>query len=109
MIVDLMRNDLSRISIAGSVEVPDLFTVETYPTVHQMVSRITALMRPECDAIDIIRTIFPCGSVTGAPKIAAIEALTGARTRTPRRLHRARWVGSSPIETGIRGTRHSMC
>jgi para-aminobenzoate synthetase/4-amino-4-deoxychorismate lyase len=75
MIVDLMRNDLARISIAGSVEVPDLFNVETYPTVHQMVSRITALIRPECDAIDVIRTIFPCGSVTGAPKIAAIEAL----------------------------------
>jgi para-aminobenzoate synthetase/4-amino-4-deoxychorismate lyase len=75
MIVDLMRNDLARISTPGSVEVPDLFSVETYPTVHQMVSRITALIRPECDAIDIIRTIFPCGSVTGAPKIAAIEAL----------------------------------
>ena len=75
MIVDLMRNDLARVSIPGSVEVPDLFTVETYPTVHQMVSRITAMVRPECDAIDIIRTIFPCGSVTGAPKIAAIEAL----------------------------------
>jgi para-aminobenzoate synthetase/4-amino-4-deoxychorismate lyase len=76
MIVDLMRNDLARISIPGSVKVPDLFTVETYPTVHQMVSRITALVRPECDAIDIIRTIFPCGSVTGAPKIAAIDALS---------------------------------
>ena len=75
MIVDLMRNDLARVSIAGSVEVPDLFKVETYPTVHQMVSRITATMRPGCDAIDIIRTIFPCGSVTGAPKIAAIQAL----------------------------------
>jgi len=75
MIVDLMRNDLARISIPGSVEVPNLFTVESYPTVHQMVSRITALLRTECDAIDIIRTIFPCGSVTGAPKIAAIEAL----------------------------------
>ena len=75
MIVDLMRNDLARISIAGSVEVPELFTVETYPTVHQMVSRIIASVRPGCDAIDIIRTIFPCGSVTGAPKVAAIEAL----------------------------------
>jgi para-aminobenzoate synthetase/4-amino-4-deoxychorismate lyase len=75
MIVDLMRNDLARISIPGSVVVPELFTVESYPTVHQMVSRITAHVRPECDAIDLIRTIFPCGSVTGAPKIAAIEAL----------------------------------
>jgi para-aminobenzoate synthetase/4-amino-4-deoxychorismate lyase len=76
MIVDLMRNDLARVSVAGSVEVPELFAVETYPTVHQMVSRITARLRIECDAIDVIQTIFPCGSVTGAPKIAAIEALT---------------------------------
>jgi para-aminobenzoate synthetase/4-amino-4-deoxychorismate lyase len=76
MIVDLMRNDLARVSVPGSVEVPELFAVETYPTVHQMVSRITARRRVECDAIDVIRTIFPCGSVTGAPKIAAIEALT---------------------------------
>ena len=75
MIVDLMRNDLARISIAGSVEVPDLFKVETYPTVHQMISRITSRLRMECDAVDVLRTIFPCGSVTGAPKIAAIEAL----------------------------------
>ncbi len=76
MIVDLMRNDLARISVAGSVEVPELFAVETYPTVHQMVSRITSRLRVECDAIDVLRTIFPCGSVTGAPKIAAIEALS---------------------------------
>ncbi|HEU0310861.1 MAG TPA: aminodeoxychorismate synthase component I [Sphingomicrobium sp.] len=75
MIVDLMRNDLARVSVAGSVEVPELFAVETYPTVHQMVSRITSRLRPECDAIDVLRTIFPCGSVTGAPKVAVIEAL----------------------------------
>ncbi|MCL6741925.1 aminodeoxychorismate synthase component I [Sphingomonas sp. RB56-2] len=75
MIVDLMRNDLAKVSVPGSVEVPELFVVETYPTVHQMVSRITARLRIECDAVDVIRTIFPCGSVTGAPKIAAIEAL----------------------------------
>ena len=75
MIVDLMRNDLARVSVPGSVDVPELFAVETYPTVHQMVSRITARLRAECDAIDVLRTIFPCGSVTGAPKIAAIEAL----------------------------------
>ena len=77
MIVDLMRNDLARVSDPGTVEVPDLFAVETYPTVHQMVSRITSRLRAECDAVDVIRTIFPCGSVTGAPKVAAIEALTG--------------------------------
>ncbi len=75
MIVDLMRNDLARVSVAGSVEVPELFAVETYPTLHQMVSRITARLRAECDAVDVLSTIFPCGSVTGAPKVAAIEAL----------------------------------
>jgi len=64
------------VSVAGSIEVPELFAVETYPTVHQMVSRIRSQLRVECDAIDVLRTIFPCGSVTGAPKIAAIEALT---------------------------------
>ena len=76
MIVDLMRNDLARVSVAGSVEVPELFAVETYPTLHQMVSRIRSRLRVECDAVDVIGTIFPCGSVTGAPKVAAIEALT---------------------------------
>ena len=75
MIVDLMRNDLARVSVAGSVKVPELFAVETYPTVHQLVSRITAKLREGIDAVDVIRTIFPCGSVTGAPKVAAITAL----------------------------------
>ena len=76
MIVDLMRNDLARVSLAGSVEVPDLFAVETYPTLHQMVSGIRSRLRVGCDAVDLLCTIFPCGSVTGAPKVAAIEALT---------------------------------
>ena len=75
MIVDLMRNDLARVAETGSVAVPELFAVETYPTLYQMVSRITATLRGGLDAIDVLKTIFPCGSVTGAPKIAAIEAL----------------------------------
>lgn len=75
MIVDLMRNDLARLAVAGSVEVPELFRVETYPTVQQMVSRITARLAEGLDAIDVLRTIFPCGSVTGAPKVAAMAAL----------------------------------
>ncbi len=75
MIVDLMRNDLARVAETGSVEVPELFAVESFPTLHQMVSRITARLREGLDAIDVLKTIFPCGSVTGAPKIAAIEAL----------------------------------
>lgn len=75
MIVDLMRNDLSRVARAGSVAVPQLFEVERYPTVHQMVSRITAELRPECDAIDAIAALFPCGSITGAPKIRAMQII----------------------------------
>jgi len=72
MIVDLLRNDLARIAETGSVAVPALFEVETYPTVHQMVSRVTARLRHGFDAIDVLRTIFPCGSITGAPKISAM-------------------------------------
>ena len=75
MIVDLMRNDLARVAETGSVEVPELFALETYPTVHQMTSRITARLREGLDAIDVIEALFPCGSVTGAPKIAAMRAL----------------------------------
>lgn len=75
MIVDLLRNDLARVAQTGSVAVPKLFHVETYPTVHQMVSEVTAKLRQGCDGVDVIETIFPCGSVTGAPKIAAMEAL----------------------------------
>lgn len=75
MIVDLLRNDLARVAVPGSVAVPELFAVERYPTLQQMVSRITATLAPGLDAVDVLRTIFPCGSVTGAPKIAAMLAL----------------------------------
>lgn len=75
MIVDLLRNDLARVAEPGSVAVPELFAIERYPTVTQMVSRVTATLRPGLDAGDVLRTIFPCGSVTGAPKVAAIKAL----------------------------------
>ena len=75
MIVDLLRNDLSRVSVAGSVQVPRLFDVETYPTVHQMTSTVTARLQPGKGAVDLIRNGFPCGSVTGAPKIRAMEII----------------------------------
>ena len=75
MIVDLLRNDLSRVAVPGSVTVPQLFHVETYPTVHQMISTVTARLRKGVDAVDVISTIFPCGSITGAPKIRAMEVI----------------------------------
>jgi para-aminobenzoate synthetase/4-amino-4-deoxychorismate lyase len=82
MIVDLMRNDLSR--VATHVAVPDLFTVETYPTVHQMTSTVTATLKPGCDSVDVLTALFPCGSITGAPKQRAMEVIAEvehARTR----------------------------
>ncbi|AQR75909.1 aminodeoxychorismate synthase component I [Sphingomonas sp. LM7] len=75
MIVDLMRNDLSRVARPGSVAVPQLFHVERYPTVHQMVSTITAELREGQDAIDALAALFPCGSITGAPKLRAMEII----------------------------------
>jgi para-aminobenzoate synthetase component 1 len=75
MIVDLLRNDMSLISEVGTLDVPDLFKVETYATVHQMVSRVRAKLRPELDIADIFAALFPCGSITGAPKIRAMEIL----------------------------------
>lgn len=75
MIVDLMRNDLSRVSEPGSVEVTGLFDVESYPTVHQMVSTVHASLLPKKGASDLVRAIFPCGSITGAPKIRAMELI----------------------------------
>jgi para-aminobenzoate synthetase/4-amino-4-deoxychorismate lyase len=75
MIVDLMRNDLSRVALAGSVAVPELFALERYPTVHQMTSTVTATRAAGVDAVDVLAALFPCGSITGAPKVRAIQAL----------------------------------
>ena len=75
MITDLLRNDLSRVALTGSVRVPELFTVETYPTVHQMTSTVEARLRPGIGFREIVKGLFPCGSVTGAPKIRAMEII----------------------------------
>jgi para-aminobenzoate synthetase/4-amino-4-deoxychorismate lyase len=86
MIVDLLRNDLSRVARPGSVRVPELFAVETYPTVHQMTSTVTAELEEKLDAVDVLRAIFPCGSITGAPKIRAMEIIAGLERR-PRGIY----------------------
>ncbi len=75
MIVDLLRNDLSRLAEVGTVKVTDLFTVETYPTLHQMTSGIEARLRDGVTLKDLFTGLFPCGSVTGAPKIRAMEII----------------------------------
>ncbi|TNE59641.1 MAG: aminodeoxychorismate synthase component I [Alphaproteobacteria bacterium] len=86
MILDLIRNDLARISEAGSVKVPERFSIETYRTVHQMTSTVTAQMSAGKSIEDILRALFPCGSVTGAPKIRAMEILADLET-SPRGLY----------------------
>ncbi|KLI64588.1 aminodeoxychorismate synthase component I [Aurantiacibacter marinus] len=83
MILDLMRNDLSRVADAGSVRVDDAFAVETYPTVHQMVSTVFARLQDGKGAVDLINALFPCGSITGAPKIRAMELINQVE-RDPR-------------------------
>ena len=86
MIVDLVRNDLSIIAETGSVTVPTLFEVETYPTVHQMTSTVTARISPETGVIEILRALFPCGSVTGAPKRRTMEMIAELET-SPRGVY----------------------
>ncbi|HEY0013653.1 MAG TPA: aminodeoxychorismate synthase component I [Allosphingosinicella sp.] len=80
MIVDLLRNDLSRVSRPGTVDVPSLFAVETYPTLHQMTSTVTAELADGVSPADVLETIFPCGSITGAPKIRAMEIIEDIET-----------------------------
>ena len=75
MIVDLLRNDVSVITEVGTLSVPKLFAIETYPTVHQMVSYVRAKLSPETGLAQIMAALFPCGSVTGAPKMWAMRIL----------------------------------
>jgi len=81
MIVDLLRNDVARVSRPGSVQVPALFQIEDYPTVWQMTSTVTGQGRDGLFVDDIIAALFPCGSVTGAPKVRTMELITDVEDR----------------------------
>ncbi len=86
MIVDLLRNDISLVSEVGSLDVPELFRVETYPTVHQMISRVRAKLKDDLPLRSLFAALFPCGSITGAPKISAMEILRRLET-VPRNIY----------------------
>lgn len=75
MIVDLLRNDISKHSVPGSIKVPDLFTLESYPAVHHMVSKIQSQLAADSHPLELLAACFPGGSITGAPKIRAMEVI----------------------------------
>jgi len=89
MIVDLLRNDISRVAAPGSVRVPQLFHVESYPTIHQMISVVEGRLREGLGPMDVLRALFPCGSITGAPKLRAMEVI-----REVERFGRGLYTGS---------------
>ena len=86
MIVDLLRNDIGRIAMTGSVKVDNLFRIETYPTFHAMTSEISAELPENVSWIDILRALFPCGSVTGAPKVSTMR-LIAELEKEPRQVY----------------------
>lgn len=80
MIVDLLRNDLGRIAVHGSVMEPEIFAIEKYPTVWQMTSSVEAELPPDSSLVEIFKAIYPCGSVTGAPKISTMKIINELET-----------------------------
>lgn len=101
MIVDLLRNDLGRVAVSGSVTVDRLFEIETYPTVHQMTSTVSA--RLQTQSLDsLVRGLFPCGSVTGAPKVAAMQKIATLE-RSPRGLYTGAigWATAASVRANV--------
>ena len=86
MIVDLLRNDMAHVAETGSVQVSSLFDVQTLPSALQMTSTLRCTTRPETTLLDVFRALFPCGSVTGAPKVAAMQAIAALES-SPRGVY----------------------
>jgi para-aminobenzoate synthetase component 1 len=97
MIVDLVRNDLSKTASKGSVKVEELSKVYALPNVYQMISTVTSIVKPEVDSVDVIRNLFPMGSMTGAPKIASMKMIE-ALEETKRGLYSGAFGYFSPTD-----------
>ena len=93
MIVDLMRNDLARVSPPGSVRVPDLFRIESFANVHHLVSTVTARLAQGRGVGDLLRASFPPGSITGAPKVQAMKVIAGLEAPRGPYCGSLFWVG----------------
>ncbi len=100
MIVDLMRNELERICLSGSVVVPELLTLERHPTLWQMTSTVAGRLREDILAPDIFRALFPCGSVTGAPKVRSMQIIADLE-RAPRGIYTGAIGWISPRRQGV--------
>ena len=94
MIVDLLRNDLSRVAVPESVTVDQLCAVENYERLHHLVSIVSAVLSDEYDALDLLAAAFPCGSITGAPKLKAMEIIA-KHEKKPRGVYCGAigWIG----------------
>ena len=100
MIVDLLRNDLRRVCTVNSVNVDELFAIETYPTLLQMTSTVSGQLRPGVSYADIFRCLFPCGSITGAPKVRTMEIIRDIEDH-PRGVYTGTIGFISPCEEAV--------
>jgi len=110
MIVDLLRNDLSRVAETGSVKVPALFSVEPYASVWQMTSTVEARLRAQTSFAEVLRALFPCGSITGAPKHRTMQ-LIDALESTPRGLYTGAigWLDAAADVSDAAGAARTVC